>query len=274
LYLQENGVEDGRLDAELILAHVLGIKRLDLYLQFERPLAPRELEAFKTLLRRRVKREPLQYVLGFTAFRELELKTDFRALIPRPETERLVEEVLAWSRGAGENLVALDLGTGTGAIGLSLLSEGPFRQVVATDPDRNALDLARENALAMGLEPRLDLRHGHLFEPVSPGETFDVVVSNPPYVPETDGDSLQPEVVEWEPPGALFAGPTGMDVLAPLVEGAQRILRAGGLLAVEVGDGQAEAVARALDGSGAYRDVKVVPDLSGRDRIVRGVASE
>jgi len=273
LYLGENGVENGRLDAELILAHVLGTERLDLYLQFERPLAPPELEAFKALLRRRVKREPLQYVLGSTVFRELELKTDARALIPRPETEVLVQEVLDWARREGQrDLVGLDLGTGTGAVGLSLLREGPFGKVVATDQDPDALALARENAVALGLDAKLELRRGHLFDAVEPGHTFHTVVSNPPYVPDSDRDSLQPEVRDWEPPAALFAGPTGLDVLLPLVQGAARILEPGGLLAVEVGEGQARSVARAAEATGAYREVTVRPDLSCRARIVRGVA--
>jgi release factor glutamine methyltransferase len=265
-------VENGRLDAELMLAQVLGLGRLDLYLQFERPIAPRELAEFKAYLLRRAKREPLQYILGTTAFRELELKTDPRALIPRPETEVLVEEVLDWARGEEPNLVGLDLGTGTGAIALSLLTEGPFRTMVGTDPDPGALELARENARASGLDGRLELRLGGLFQPIRPEERFDVVVSNPPYIRAGERGNLQPEVRDWEPSGALFAGSDGLEVVVPLVEGAHRVLRPGGLLAVEVGDGQGAEVARAMEGLGVYREVGTRADLSGRERIVRGVA--
>ncbi len=289
-YLHGKGVETGRLDAELLLAHVLRVRRLDIYLQHDRPLTPRELEAFKALLRRRAKREPLQYVLGKTAFREVELRTDARALVPRPETEVLVGEILAWARGLEfpewcrreEGLVGqadpgvlrgLDVGTGSGAVALSLLVEGPFTRVVATDPSPAALDLARENALALNLLDRLDLREGHLFEPLREGERFHVIVSNPPYVPEGEGPLLQAEVGRFEPAQALFAGPEGLDVLLPLVQDAPAFMEEGGLLALEVGAGQTERVAGAMEQTGAFHRIRIRPDLAGRDRVVLGVAS-
>jgi release factor glutamine methyltransferase len=282
-------VDDGRLNAEHLLADVLGVQRLELYLQYDRPLQPRELEAFKTLLRRRAAREPLQYVLGKTTFRELELSTDSRALIPRPETELLVGEVLSWAQGeascvhregtegphdsptppgTGSSLVAMDLGTGTGAIALSLLQEGPFGHVVATDVSSGALALALENAQTLGLAEGLDLREGPLFEPLSDGERFHVIVSNPPYVPEADCQALAPEIGEWEPLGALIAGNRGLDVLSPLSSQAADFLFQGGLLAMEIGDGQGEEVSGLLEEAGAFRGIRVIPDLAGRDRIV------
>jgi release factor glutamine methyltransferase len=261
------------LDAELLLAQVLGVNRLDLYLQFDRPLDPPELDSFKALLRRRASREPLQYVLGHAAFRELEVSTDERALIPRPETEILVEEVLAWAVEAGTGLSGLDVGTGSGVIALSLLREGPFKKILGTDPSPDALALARENALGLGLGEELELRVGSLFEPLKEGEEFDVIVSNPPYVPEAERASLQPEVRDWEPASALFAGPEGMDVLLPLARGAPPFLRDGGLLAMEVGHDQAESVAEALEGTGAFTGISIRPDLSGCDRVVLGVVS-
>jgi release factor glutamine methyltransferase len=272
-YLEEKGVENGRLEAELLLAHVLGTGRLELYLQFDRPIQPQELAAFKSLLLRRVSREPLQYILGTTAFRELDLRVDARALIPRPETEVLVEEVLVWAASRRGPLTGLDIGTGTGAIALSLLREGPFESLVATDPSPHALELATENAASLGLADRIEFREGSLFGPVNERERFDLVVSNPPYVPEEDRGTLQPEVLDWEPPGALFAGPRGMDVLEPLARGAPAVLKPEGLFAVEVGDGQARPVAGIMEGTRAFSDVWTRPDLTGRDRIVLGVAS-
>jgi release factor glutamine methyltransferase len=271
-YLREKGVENGRLEAELLLARVLNVGRLDLYLQFDRPLETGELGAFKQLLRRRAAREPLQYVLGKTPFRQIDLRTDGRALIPRPETEILVGEVLDWATHQNPPLTALDVGTGSGAIALSLLKEGPFDRVVGTDPSQDALELARENAVAEGLTEKIGLREGSLFDPLVEGEVFDVIVSNPPYVPVGEGDSLQPEIREWEPTEALFAGPEGMDVLLPLVRGAPDFLRKGGLFAAEVGDDQGLRVSRAMKDTGAYRDVSIRPDLAGRDRVVLGVA--
>jgi release factor glutamine methyltransferase len=213
-------------------------------------------------------------VLGNTAFRELDLRTDARALIPRPETEVLVEEVLVWAGGRRQDLIGLDVGTGSGAIALSLLKEGRFRKMVGTDSSRDALDLARENAVAQGLEDRLDLREGSLFEPLHEGERFDVVVSNPPYVREGEREALQAEVREWEPPQALFAGPEGLDVLLPLVRAAPAFLNPGGLLATEVGEGQGLEVARAMKQTGAFREVSVRTDLAGRGRVVLGLANE
>lgn len=289
-YLRSKGAGDGRLDAELLLAHVLGISRLDLYLQHDRPLRPDELAAFKSLLRRRAAREPLQHILGRTAFREIELITDARALIPRPETEVLVGEVLTWARERGAAppvgrqspggveavgwLTGLDVGTGTGAIALSLLKEGPFQRVVATDPSPGALELAGENASLNGLAHRLDLRLGAFFQPLKEGERFDVIVSNPPYIPEGMREQLQEEVRGWEPPEALFAGAEGLDVLLPLAREAPSRLEPKGLLALEVGEGQAGRVARALEESGRFQEIRIASDLAGRRRVVQGVASE
>ena len=181
-YLLEKGIENGRLEAELILAQVLQVNRLDLYLQFDRPLRPPELEAFKALLLRRASREPLQYVLGRTAFRELELRSDARALIPRPETEILVGEVLAWAGLRETDLSGWDMGVGSGVIALSLLKEGPFRRFVGTDPSREALDLAKENAEEQKLADRLELREGGAFRsPVGGGAVRRHRVQSPLY---------------------------------------------------------------------------------------------
>jgi len=268
-YLQEKGVERGRLDAEHLLAHVLGVKRLQLYLQHDRPLDREELDHFRPLLRRRAEREPLQYILGHAAFRELELAVDRRVLIPRPETEVLVDEVLAWAAGLGEDaLTAVDLGTGSGAIALALAHEGPFRQVVATDASPDALAVAQENARATGLADTVHFREGSLFQPLAAGEAFDVIVSNPPYVAEAEAGMLEPEVAEWEPSQALFGGPDGMAVIRALVAGAGAHLVAGGLLALEIGAGQAGLVVAEVEGTGEYEDVRVRRDLAGRERVV------
>lgn len=273
-YLEHKGMEGGRRDAEHLLARALGMQRLELYLQFDRPLTPEELADYKPLLLRRGAREPLQYILGRTSFRELELITDRRALIPRPETEVLVEAVLDRVRERAAEQAewsALDVGTGTGAVALSLVREGPFRRVVATDRSPDALALARENAEAVGLAARVDLRQGSDFEPLEPDETVDVVVSNPPYVAAGDLAGLQPEIRDWEPEEALVAGEDGLSVLRSLVEGAPRHLRDAGLLALEVGDGQAERVAALIRETGAFDEPSIRRDLAGRERILLAV---
>ena len=276
-YLAGKGVERARLDGEHLLAHALGLERLDLYLQYDRPLTPEELDAFRPLVKRRARREPLQYILGNQPFRELDLAVDGRVLVPRPETEALVEEVLKWARGRAEKdetgggLDALDVGTGTGAIALSLALEGPFARVVATDVSTGALEVAAANRGAAGLDERVELRTGADFQPLGEDERFDAIVSNPPYVAETERRGLEPEVLEWEPEGALFAGPDGLDVIRRLVAGAPRRLREGGLLALEVGAGQARAVEGLLEGMGGWQGVTVRADLAGRERIVMAV---
>ncbi|MFP4624287.1 MAG: peptide chain release factor N(5)-glutamine methyltransferase [Gemmatimonadota bacterium] len=266
-HLAGKGVEDARLDAELLLAHVLGVRRLDLYLQFERPLEPDEVEAYRAVVRRRAAREPLQYITGEAHFRELTLRVDPRVLIPRPETEVLVGAVLEWASARGVGGVALDLGTGSGAIALSLLTEGPFERVVATDVSDGALELAGQNAARAGVAARLELRPGPLYEPIGGGEEYDVIVANPPYVPDSERDGLMAEVRDHEPEVALFAGPRGLDVIEGIVQGAPAHLVEGGLVALEVGLGQASAVATLMR-SGGFAEPRILKDLTGRERMV------
>lgn len=265
-YLGGKGFHNARLNAELLLAGVLGLKRLDLYLQFDRPLRPEEMAEFKARLLRRARREPLQYIEGEAAFRQLRLRVDRRVLIPRPETEVLVGEVLGWARGR-DRLEILDVGTGSGAIALSLATEGSFSRVVATDISADALQLARENHALMAPDAPVEFRPGEGYAPVR-GERFDVVVSNPPYVAEAERASLDPEVREWEPEGALFAGADGLRVVRELIAGAPSVLRAGGLLALEIGSGQAAAVADQLRATPGFGEAHIRRDLAGRERIL------
>ena len=264
-HLKEKGIEQGRLEAELLLSDVLGIKRLELYMQFDRPVLPDELDRFRGFVRRRLKREPVQYILGQVTFRQLELRVDARVLIPRPETELLVDQVLRWARehNAGR---ALDIGTGSGAIALSLAQEGPL-QVVATDLSAEALVVARANAERLGLLKRVEFRPGEIWQPVT-GECFDIVVSNPPYVAESERGTLAPEVRDWEPARALFAGERGLGVIEQIVLGAASHLSSPGLLALEIGASQAAEVVRLIDQTNEFSAPAVVRDLAGRERIV------
>jgi release factor glutamine methyltransferase len=279
-HLAARGVADARLDAELLLAHVLGLRRLDLYLQFERPVGPDDVAAYREVIRRRARREPLQYITGEAAFREIVVRVDPRVLIPRPETEVLVGEVLGavgvgvsgtgtrvGSGGGDTRLLGLDIGTGSGAIALSLLREGAFARVVATDVSPGALEVAAGNAASLGLEARLELRRGSVWEPIGEGERFHVIVANPPYVMESERAALMPEVRDHEPEGALFGGADGLTVIHEIVSGAPSRLHAGGVLALEVGPTQARAVAELMADAGLVGP-RVVADLSGRDRVV------
>jgi release factor glutamine methyltransferase len=264
----ERGFENPRLEAELLLAAVLNMKRLDLYLQHDRPVAAEELDRFRSFVRRRLRHEPLQYVTGRAAFRKLELHVDSRVLVPRPETEVLVGAVLDWAAARDGETSVLDMGTGSGAIALSLAAEGSFTRVVASDDSAAALEVARSNAALTGLDGRVEFRLGSLFDVVRAGESFSVIVSNPPYVAEHERNSLAPEVKDYEPAGALFGGADGLRIIRDLVVQAPRHLEPGGLLAVEIAASQADAVLACAAQTGAYSGSAVRPDLAGRPRVV------
>jgi release factor glutamine methyltransferase len=259
--LDAEGILTARLDAELLVAHVLGISRSALALARHRGLSVAETERVTELAARRAAREPLQYIVGEWGFRRLTLTVDERALIPRPETETVVERCLELLRGIDAPRV-LDVGTGSGAIALSIADEHPGARVTGIDVSLDAISLARENAARTGLEVELleiDMLSG------LPEADWDLIVSNPPYVRQDEASGLAPEVVDWEPHVALFDG--GHTQL--LVREAARVLRVGGALVLESFDERARTVAELLEGAG-FADVVVTRDLAGRDRVVEG----
>ncbi len=262
-HLEQKGSGTPRLDAERLLAHVLGLRRIELYMALDRELTTAELDAARALLARRAAREPLQYVLGEWGFRRLTLTVDRRALIPRPETEILVERALALLAGRSRPTV-LDVGTGTGAVALAIADEHPDAHVTSIDISEEALALAAENVARTDTPVEL-VRHD-LFEGL-PAGPWDLVVSNPPYVGQEELNGLEPEVRDWEPYAALVAD----GAVEAVVRGAALVLQPGGFLALEVGDGQAAATAALLADAG-FASVAVTADLAGRDRVVEGVA--
>ncbi|HEX3290630.1 MAG TPA: peptide chain release factor N(5)-glutamine methyltransferase [Gaiella sp.] len=260
-HLAAKDADNPRLDAERLLAHALGLQRVELYMHHDRPLTEAELDAARALLARRAGGEPLQYVLGEWGFRGLTLRVDGRALIPRPETETVVERCLALIAGREEPRV-LDVGTGSGAIALAIADEHPGARVTALDVSDDALALAKENAERTGLA--VELRRHDLFDGL-PGEQWDLVVSNPPYVLEDELPTLPSDVVAWEP-GVALVGRGHTDAV---VRDAARALRRGGALVLEVHEGGAAAVASLLESHG-FVDVRTTADLAGRDRVVEG----
>jgi release factor glutamine methyltransferase len=253
--------ETPRLDAELLLAHSLGRQRIELYTDFDRPLNANELDGYRELVARRARREPVAYILGEWGFRRLTLTVDSRALIPRPETEVVVECCLAHLAGL-EAPSVLDVGTGSGAIALALADEVPGARVTAIDVSPDALALARENSDRTGLAIELvehDLRGG------LPGGPYDLVVSNPPYVEPVDLVTLMPDVRDYEPHLALV----GSGATEAVARAALEALRPDGWLVLEIGDGQARAI-ESLLGELGYTDVATTPDLTLRERVVQG----
>jgi release factor glutamine methyltransferase len=262
-YLAGKGVDSPRLDAEHLLGKATGLSRVELYMHHDRPLTEAERDCFRELVRRRGEREPLAYVLGEWGFRRLTLNVDRRALVPRPETEVVVERALALLDGRPEPDV-LDVGVGTGAIALAIADEHPGARVTAIDVSADALALARENAERIGVEIRLE--QGDLREGLGDGE-YDLVVSNPPYVTPAEIETVQPEVRDWEPRVATV----GEEHTRLVAEGAQRVLRPGGHVVLEVADEGGGAAVELLERLG-YEDIVVTDDLTGTPRVVEGRA--
>lgn len=265
------GVETPRVDAELLLAHALGLRRLDLHAYPERRLTPDEAGRWERLLRRREAREPVPYLTGRVEFFGLPFRVGPGALIPRPETEILVEAVLdracgaSWPEGRPQ---ILDVGTGTGCIALALASRLPTARVVGLEPSPEALAIARENGVALGLQWRVTWVEGRWEQWIAAAELQDLIVANPPYIPSKEVERLAPEQREYEPRLALDGGPDGLALITSLLREAPRRLRPGGLLALEIGAGQSEALVRLACQLPEWRRIEQLPDLAGIPRVL------
>jgi release factor glutamine methyltransferase len=268
-YLEGSGVIKPRLNAEHLLSHCTGRSRTELYAYYDRPVSSQEREGFAVLLRRRAAHEPLQYITGLKGFRYLELAVDNRVLIPRPETEMLVERAVCVLGAAPGHPVTVDVGTGSGCIALSLARECPAAVVCATDVSEEALEVARANARNLELDAVVSFHLGDLLDALQ-GELsgkIDLIVSNPPYVREDDFSSLPPEVREHEPYISLVAGPSGTEMHLRLMQQAPRWLAPHGRLLMEGGEDQVHGLAREAARFG-YGSAEVHGDLNGRPRIV------
>ncbi len=265
-HLEASGVTEARLDAELLLATVLQVDRAHLIAHPERTLSVPERQAYGALIQRRSAREPVAYILGQREFYGRPFQVTPSVLIPRPETEHLVDAVLEWARREKPDAKILDLGTGSGAIALSLALEIKHATLVASDVSAAALDVAAANARALGVAERVRFVTGDLFTPLA-GERFDVIVSNPPYVAVADAPALAPEVREYEPAIALFAQDHGLAVIRRLIAELPAHLNTPGLFACEVGYNQADAVLP-LVRAGRWTRVGTMADLQGYRRVV------
>jgi release factor glutamine methyltransferase len=272
-YLQSKGIENPRLEAEILLSHALKVNRIGLYLNFDKPVNNRELETFRGLLKRRAGREPLQYITGHKEFWSLDFKTNKHVLIPRPETELLVEEAIAITRRIDNGkhpLLILDIGTGCGAIAISLAKELKNGLIYATDISKEAIMVAKDNANMHEVEKNITFLNGHLFEPVlDKAGFFDLVVSNPPYIPTADFMELAPEIRDFEPRDALNGGEDGLGIISHIVSEAPIYLRSGGWLLFEVGDGQWKRVFSLIEIVGQFGPPSVIKDYSGIERAVK-----
>ncbi len=274
-YLSRKGVSTPRLDAEVLLAHALECRRIDLYLRHDQPLDPSELDGFRELLRRRGRREPVAYLTGTKEFWSLSFHVTPQVLVPRPETELLVEVALSslGSRKGQDPWIArvLEIGTGSGAVAVAVAKEaGKGVHLVATDVSADALEVAKANARRFQVEDKIHFLQGDLFEALGPGAgLFSMILSNPPYVPTDEIALLPPEVRDFEPLLAMDGGRGGLEVIGRILGQAPDWLEDGGSLILEVGDGQGPWVDERLRGGGCWRQWEWHRDLSGRQRVVR-----
>jgi release factor glutamine methyltransferase len=266
-YFGRKEVDQPRAGAEVLLAHVLGMERIQLYLNFDRPLSSDELTSYRDLIHRRAAREPTQYITGKQEFWSLEFAVTPDVLIPRPETELLVEKALELVRGTSKRV--LDLGTGSGAIAIALAHECEAIQVVATDKSCAALKVARRNAARHQVNERIVLVATDLFEGFSScSPLFDVVISNPPYIAEEEFPQLAPEIIKYEPNTALLAGPQGLAVIRKIIRQAPYYLKEGGSLLVEIGAGHSEMLVPELSANPFVDHFEFVLDYSGILRLL------
>jgi release factor glutamine methyltransferase len=268
-YFSDHGIEHARSEAEILLAHVLGIRRIDLYINYDQPLSVDELAGFKGVIKRRVDHEPVAYITGTREFWSLELAVNPSVLIPRPETECLVEAVLPFlGDGSAVFRRVLELGTGSGAIVLALAKEHPEHRYLAMDRSFAALQTAKANAARHGLGQYINWYCGDWLLPLSPIRSrFDVIVSNPPYIPRDDIGGLQPDIRIFEPKMALDGSKDGLSCHRSIIASAYQNLTPNGILALEMGYDQAEAVTSIASKVGQYAPVEIVKDYSGHDRV-------
>jgi len=265
-YLFKKGIENPRLTAEILLAHCLSVKRIDLYLNYDRPLNEGELSTYRSLLSRRARHYPLQYLTGWVEFYSSRFLVAEGVFIPRPETEVLVERVKKAIEG--EAMVA-DIGTGCGVIAISLAKILPLARFYASDISEEILKVAKENAVKNRVEERITFFLGKLFAPFKgPEGKLDAVVSNPPYIPQEELDNLPEEVRLYEPKAAIDGGKGGTEIQERIIAAAWPYLREGGILALEVGDLQSKTVSSLMEGR--YSRIEVFPDLNGIERVVMG----
>ncbi len=286
-YLRDKGVLEPRASAEVLLAHVLNLSRLDLYLRYDQPLSPEELARFKSLVVRRRQGEPVAYLTGHREFWSLDFQVRSGVLIPRPETEILVASALEAARtmiglelGCQEPreferqrktvLWGLEIGVGSGAVVVALARELPQMAWLALDVSETSLTVARDNARRHGAADRLRFVRSDLLSGLNPGPRFALLVANLPYVPRSQWEQLPREIRDFEPQEALLGGDDGLELIRTLTQEAHRYLRPGGCLALEVGEGQAGEVLELLRETGAYQGLETLADYQGIQRVLRG----
>jgi release factor glutamine methyltransferase len=268
-YLTQKGVDAPRLSAELLLSHVLGLKRIELYTQYNRIVAQEQLTKLRGLVKRSGEHEPVAYLVGRTEFYSIEFEVTPDCLIPRPETELLVQRSIELLRKRTGPQSVCDLCTGCGIIAVAIAKNVPDAKVIATDISEPALAVAARNVEKHKLLERIELRRGDLFEPLVPQlDLFDLIACNPPYVSAAEYEALEKNVKDYEPRLALYGGREGLDVYRRIVEKVGQFLKPDGVLLLEIGYQQGPAVRQLLEQTGVFAQIRIDKDLQGHDRVV------
>lgn len=267
-YFDKHNIPNPRLDAEVLLGHLLEKSRLQLYLHFDMPVFQNDLTAFRELIKKRIARTPISYLTHHKEFMSLDFYIDERVLIPRPETEFIVETVLNSTNSHPQRI--LEIGTGSGIIAISLAVNMPESEIIATDISNDALAVAEKNRETHNCEERITLIQGDLYEPIQSQDSskFNWIVSNPPYVASAENSNVSPDVHKYEPHIALFAGNDGLDIIRRLIVEAPKFLLPEGQLILEIGDKQSEHVKELLAGQSEYKNYEMINDYSGIERVV------
>lgn len=270
-HFTEKGLDSPRLNAELLLSHVLDMKRIELYTQFDKPLSKKQLDELHGLVRRAGQNEPIAYLVGKTEFYSLQLNVAPDCMIPRPETELLVERAIEFLRKRTGGQFVCDLCTGCGCIAVAIAKNYPAAHILATDISDAALAVAAQNLEKYELQGRIQLRCGDLFDPIMPQldvSKFDLIVCNPPYVSAAEYEKLDKNIKDYEPKSALFAGEDGLDIYRRIAEKVDQFLKPDAALMLEIGYGQGQAVRELLDQTGVFGEIKIERDFSDNDRVV------
>ena len=267
-YFAKKGIPSPRLDAEVLMAYLIGKDRVGVYCSYDQPLQDPEIDRFRDLVRRRINREPVAYIIGKKEFFGRDFLVTPAVLIPRPDTETLVETALELLKSQTAPAIC-DVGTGSGCIGLTLLKQHPTATLFATDISPDAAAIARQNADMLELSDRVEIATGPYF--AGTDQTFDLIVSNPPYIPLGDKPTLAPEITEFEPQQALYGGDDGLDIIRELIAQSLIRIRPGGSLLIEIGAGQAENVLALLEKTATFGSVKAFRDLAGTKRVAAGL---
>ena len=270
-YFTDNKIDSPRLSAEILLSDLLAMKRMELYINFDREVTPDELTQLRGLVKRAINHEPICYLTGHAQFYSMEFEVDKSTLIPRPETEMLVEKAIDHLRKRSGNDHILDLCTGSGCIAAAIGKNYSDCEIVATDISQDALEIAQKNIEKYELTERINLLCGDLYEPIISeldGKKFDIITTNPPYITESEYESLDKNVRDYEPKHALIAGVDGLDIYKRIIEDVDKFLSSDGILLMEIGYRQGDAIRELLEKSGCFEEIKIDKDFSNNDRVV------